>query len=187
MKFKFCGDADCPYWVLVEINTISRLSSVKLKLLCQVVAQGIINPPINIEKCRKLFSASKLDADIDLKACVACLDYIITSTTRFNCDSNALHRELQQLGLPREHSTSIQSVIDDQLASLTEKFRKSSLQINPLESFTARVDKDIGCALLDLKINGTTQTLTLTPLTVNVFLKNLQDIRKNMAELKEVS
>lgn len=62
-----------------------------------------------------------LDADVDLKACVACITYILTSATRFNCDSNALQTELQQLGLPREHSTSIKRTLDDQFNNLTEK------------------------------------------------------------------
>ncbi|CAH0561940.1 unnamed protein product [Brassicogethes aeneus] len=128
MKFRFCGDADCPDWVLAEINTLSRLSSVKVKLLSQVVAMGLINPPFDMEKAEKLFADSKLDSDIDLKACIACLTYIITSATRFNCDSSALHSELQQLGLPREHSTSIKRVTDDQITHLAAKFRSCSLK-----------------------------------------------------------
>ncbi|KAJ8967924.1 hypothetical protein NQ314_002583 [Rhamnusium bicolor] len=187
MKFRFCGDADCPDWVLVEINTLSRLSSVKLKLLGQVVAQGIINPPIDMEKAEKLFSESKLDADIDLKACVACLSYIITSTVRFNCDSSALQSELQQLGLPREHITSIKRIIDDQSANLAAKFKTSSLRVNPLENFTTRVDEDVNCAVLDLGVGGEKKTVTLTPFTLNVLLENLKGVRKTMAELNEAS
>lgn len=47
-RFRFCGDADCPDWVLAEINTLSRLSSVKLKLLARVVAEGLLNPPLDV-------------------------------------------------------------------------------------------------------------------------------------------
>ncbi|CAG9858223.1 unnamed protein product [Phyllotreta striolata] len=187
MKFRFCGDADCPDWVLVEINTLSRLSSIKLKLLAQVVALGLINPPINMEKAEKLFSDSKLDTDIDLKACIACISYILTSTTRFNCDSNVLQNELQQLGLPREHSTSLKRVIDDQVSALKEKFKQASLRVNPLEHFSASVDDDLKCAILELKINGETQNVTLTPHLVDVLLDNLEQVRKKMVELKEAS
>ncbi|KAJ8914594.1 hypothetical protein NQ315_017299 [Exocentrus adspersus] len=73
MRFRFCGDADCPDWVLVEINTLSKLSSIKLKLLTQIVAQGIISAPVDMDKAEKLFAESKLEAGIDLKACMACL------------------------------------------------------------------------------------------------------------------
>ncbi|XP_028144866.1 COMM domain-containing protein 4 [Diabrotica virgifera virgifera] len=187
MRFRFCGDADCPDWVLVEINTLSKLSSIKLKLLAQVVAQGIINPPLQMDKAEKLFSESKLDADIDLKACIACITYILTSTTRFNCDSNALQNELQQLGLPREHSTSLKRVVDDQIGALTDKFRAASLKVNPLEDIVATVDADLKCAILDLKINGENRSVALTPFTVNVLLENLEEVRKTMVELKEAS
>ena len=34
MRFRFRGGGDCPDWVLAEISTISKLSSVKLKLVC---------------------------------------------------------------------------------------------------------------------------------------------------------
>ncbi|KAJ8977702.1 hypothetical protein NQ317_005435 [Molorchus minor] len=147
----FLWEADCPDWVLVEINTLSRLSSVKLKILGQVVAQGILNPP---KKAEKLFSESKLDPDIDLKACIACLTFIITSTVRFNCDSSALQSELQQLGLPREHSTCIKRITDEHSSSLTAKLSASSLKVNPLEDFSARVDQSINCAILDLVIGN---------------------------------
>lgn len=68
------------------------------------------------------------DPDIDLKACVACLSFIITSTIRFCCNSSALHSELQQLGLPREHSTSLKRVVDDNYDELTTYFKQQSLR-----------------------------------------------------------
>ncbi|XP_023015810.2 COMM domain-containing protein 4 [Leptinotarsa decemlineata] len=187
MKFRFCGDADCPDWVLVEINTLSRISSVKLKLLGQLVAKAIINPPIDMEKAEKLFVDSKMDCEIDLKACIACLTYILTSAARFSCDSSALQSELQQLGLPREHSISLKRLLDDQIVNLTKKLQAVSLRVNPLDNFSVRVDSDINCAVLDLTINGEDMSVTLTPFTVNVLLENLKGVRKSMAELKESS
>lgn len=70
----------------------------------------------------------ELDTNIDLKACIACLTFIITSATRFGCDQSALHSELQQLGLPREHSTSIKRVVDENANDLAVKFRAASLR-----------------------------------------------------------
>ncbi|CAH1173669.1 unnamed protein product [Phaedon cochleariae] len=186
MKFRFCGDADCPDWVLVEINTLSKVSSVKLKVLAQLVAKGLTNPPIDVEKAQKLFSESKLDAEVDLKACIACLSYILSSTTRFSCDSNALQSELQQLGLPREHSTSIKKIVDEHITNLTKKFGDMSLCVNALENFDMRLDQDLGFVLLDLTVNGKTNTVTLTPHTADVLLEDLKEVRKKMVELKDV-
>lgn len=64
----------------------------------------------------------------DLKASIACLKHIITSTVKFNCDSNALQSELQQLGLPREHSTSIKRIIDDHNEAIKTQLKADSLK-----------------------------------------------------------
>lgn len=59
---------------------------------------------------------------------MACLMFIITSTVRFNCDYNALHTELQQLGLPREHSAAIRKIIEECAAEIRKYLKKTSLQ-----------------------------------------------------------
>ena len=33
MKFAFCGNLDCPEWVLSEIAILNRMSAIKLKLI----------------------------------------------------------------------------------------------------------------------------------------------------------
>jgi hypothetical protein len=42
MKFRFCGEQDCPDWLLAEMTTLSRLTSVKTKLTTAQVIQAII-------------------------------------------------------------------------------------------------------------------------------------------------
>lgn len=42
MKFKFCGDRDCPDWVLASANTLAKLTSVKTRLLAKNVADEIV-------------------------------------------------------------------------------------------------------------------------------------------------
>ncbi|KAL3289873.1 hypothetical protein HHI36_023263 [Cryptolaemus montrouzieri] len=184
MKFRFCGNSDCPDWVLAVINTLSKLSSVKLKLLTQIVVEGIIDPPLNMEKALKLFSESKLDSNLDLKACISCLRYIVVSTARFVCETTALQSELQQLGLPREHSSAIKKVIDDKQNVIIKKLESSSLKVNALESLTVKVNKESDCALLDIKVNGKINQVTVTSHTVDILLKNLRELRPKMEELK---
>ncbi|KAH1023530.1 COMM domain-containing protein 4 [Dendroctonus ponderosae] len=186
MKFRFNGDADCPDWILSEIYTLSRLSSVKLKLLGQIVCQGIISPPIQVEKVEKLFADSKLDADIDLKSCIACVSYLLSSATRFNCDNNSLQSELQQLGLPREHSVALKRVFDQYIESLSASFRQKSLKVKPLESAAAVTDSQHQYVTLQLEIDGGINKSAIFPLSkVDDLLKELEQIKKVMIELKE--
>uniref|UniRef100_A0A2I3S8Y2 Uncharacterized protein n=1 Tax=Pan troglodytes TaxID=9598 RepID=A0A2I3S8Y2_PANTR len=43
-RFWFCGDLDCPDWVLAEISTLAKMSSVKLQLLCSQVLKISCSP-----------------------------------------------------------------------------------------------------------------------------------------------
>lgn len=47
-RFRFCGESDCPDWILAEINTLSRISSVKLKQLAQIVAKSLITRTFDV-------------------------------------------------------------------------------------------------------------------------------------------
>lgn len=53
-RFRFCGDLDCPDWVLAEISTLAKISSVKLRLLCSQVLKELLGQGIDYEKILKL-------------------------------------------------------------------------------------------------------------------------------------
>lgn len=99
--------------------------SVEFIRFTAVLNKGIF---FQLHKSKKLFSDSKLDLEMDLKSSIACLEFIVSSAVRYNCNSSALHTELQQLGLPREHSTSIKRVIDEKSDELVMKFKSQSLK-----------------------------------------------------------
>ncbi|XP_017779209.1 PREDICTED: COMM domain-containing protein 4 [Nicrophorus vespilloides] len=183
MKYRFCGGADCPDWVLAEINSLSKLSSIKLKLLVQVIAKGIINPPIDMEKAEKLFADSKLDQTVDLKACIACVNYILISAVKYNSNHNILKAELQMLGLPAEHGASFKKVMDEQSKEMLSVLKSKTLKVNALEGFSSSVDVESNCVNLELKINDETRNVIMTPYTLNVLLENLKSVRNNMQEM----
>ncbi|XP_034640341.1 COMM domain-containing protein 4 isoform X3 [Trachemys scripta elegans] len=61
MRFRFCGDLDCPDWVLAEISTLAKISSVKLKLICGQVLKDLQGEGIDYEKILKLTSDAKFE------------------------------------------------------------------------------------------------------------------------------
>ncbi|XP_028679250.1 COMM domain-containing protein 4 [Erpetoichthys calabaricus] len=139
MRFRFCGDLDCPDWVLAEISTLAKISSVKMKLLCGQVLKDLLGESIDYEKVTKITSDAKFESG-DIKASIAVLSFIFSSAAKHNVDSESLASELQQLGLPKEHTTGLCKSYEDKQNVLQEKLRESSLRLSRLESVSWRVD-----------------------------------------------
>ncbi|XP_060116095.1 COMM domain-containing protein 4 isoform X2 [Heteronotia binoei] len=139
MRFRFCGDLDCPDWVLAEISTLAKISSVKLKLICAQVLKDLLGEGIDYEKILKLTSDAKFESG-DIKATIAVLNFILSSAAKHNVDSESLSSELQQLGLPKEHATGLCRSYEEKQSPLQESLRGCSLRLNRLDSVSWRVD-----------------------------------------------
>ncbi|ESO03485.1 hypothetical protein HELRODRAFT_80522, partial [Helobdella robusta] len=147
-KFKFCGDLDCPDWVLAEISTLSKLainfsifpqSSIKVKLLCTQVFKNLLSEDVDQEKIAKLGSDAKFKLN-DVKASLAVITLILSNATKFAVNSSSLSNELQQLGMPKEHATVLCKFYEDNVNSLREEFHRNSFKLIQLESVGWRVD-----------------------------------------------
>uniref|UniRef100_A0A5F8HFH5 COMM domain containing 4 n=1 Tax=Monodelphis domestica TaxID=13616 RepID=A0A5F8HFH5_MONDO len=138
MRFRFCGDLDCPDWVLAEISTLAKISSVKLKLICSQVLKDLLGQGIDFEKILKLTADAKFESG-DVKATVAVLSFIISSAAKHSVDSESLSSELQQLGLPKEHASGLCRSYEEKQGPLQESLRGSSLRLSRLESVGWRV------------------------------------------------
>uniref|UniRef100_A0A5F8HBC1 COMM domain containing 4 n=1 Tax=Monodelphis domestica TaxID=13616 RepID=A0A5F8HBC1_MONDO len=126
-RFRFCGDLDCPDWVLAEISTLAKISSVKLKLICSQVLKDLLGQGIDFEKILKLTADAKFESG-DVKATVAVLSFIISSAAKHSVDSESLSSELQQLGLPKEHASGLCRSYEEKQGPLQESLRGSSLR-----------------------------------------------------------
>ena len=139
MRFYFCGGLDCPDWILAEIALISKLTSVKVKLLSTRVCTSILEDKFDLEGIQKLTADAKFE-DHDTKSTVAAVRFILTSGARFNVDQETLSSELQQLGLPKEHSTAICRVYNDKKSNLMEKLQEISLRLSKLGDVDCKID-----------------------------------------------
>ncbi|XP_077173482.1 COMM domain-containing protein 4 isoform X1 [Paroedura picta] len=147
MRFRFCGDLDCPDWVLAEISTLAKISSVKLKLICVQVLKDLLGEGIDYAKILKLTSDAKFESG-DVKATIAVLNFILSSAAKHNVDSESLSSELQQLGLPKEHATGLCRSYEEKQSPLQESLRGCSLRLNRLDSVSWRVDYTFGSSEL---------------------------------------
>ncbi|XP_017844223.1 COMM domain-containing protein 4 isoform X2 [Drosophila busckii] len=153
MKFRFCGDGDCPDWVLAEIiATLSNLSVQNLEQLAQLVAKRISGEQFE-EAAIKSLTAS---ATNDGKTAVACVHYMLTNAARYSCSEAIFGEEIQQLGLPKDHAAAMCSVLHEHAASIRQKLIDKTFKINELQSvrnITSQGDTPPNCATLELKIS----------------------------------
>jgi hypothetical protein len=75
MKFRFCGDLDCPDWLLAEIATLSKLSSARIKVLAVQIIHYCLSGTFNYEKVLKLASDNSDGTLNDIKVVVSMIRY----------------------------------------------------------------------------------------------------------------
>uniref|UniRef100_A0A1A7WL47 COMM domain containing 4 n=1 Tax=Iconisemion striatum TaxID=60296 RepID=A0A1A7WL47_9TELE len=189
MRFRFCGDLDCPDWVLAEISTLAKLSSVKMKLLCAQVLKDLLGEGIDFDKVAKLTADAKFESG-DIKASVAVLSFILSSAAKHDVDSESLSSELQQLGLPKEHATGLCKSYEDKHAALQDKLREASLRLGRLNSVSWRVDytlsssdlREVNEPLIQLKLQTRAEPSSSE---TSVFSVSADKFRVLLTELKQ--
>ncbi|XP_050723103.1 COMM domain-containing protein 4-like [Eriocheir sinensis] len=188
MRFRFCWDVDCPDWLLAEIATLSKLSSVKLRLLSAAVAKSIHGDPLSYDVVTKLSSDAKLSED-GSQASVAAVRWVLCSAAGAAVTPAVLDSELQQLGLPKEHAAAISRVYGDHLPRLTHHLQHTSLKVGGEVQWTCRVaGVGVGGGVepvveLGMEQAGGTTKLALTPTQLHALVHELSEARRLMEAL----
>jgi len=139
MKFLFCGMLDAPDWLLMEMGTLSQVSVPRFKLLCQQVIESLEGGEIDFRKVQKIFKDAPLSPS-DLKAVIASLEFVLGSASRYDVEETVLSSELQQLGLPEEHSDALCAPYLEKKDLLRMLQQQDSLRLPRLEKLDWRVD-----------------------------------------------
>lgn len=122
-----------------------------MKLLSLQVVKGLCADDVDYSKVQKFTADAKYELS-DIKASIAALSFILSSAAKYNVDGDSLSNELQQLGLPREHSVSLHKVYEDNLNRLQGVLRDTSFRLDRLKNLEWRVDYVLGSSQLkDLK------------------------------------
>ncbi|XP_075678709.1 COMM domain-containing protein 4 [Dermatophagoides pteronyssinus] len=196
MKFKFCGDNDCQDWILAQINVCSKLTSIKLKLILKEVMHHIISGKLDLPKVCKLTADAKLTEE-ETKAILAALNFIILSSIKYETDSETLSNELQQLGLPKEHSITLSKSYADKFNEIKQMLQEQSLRLDPMlecsyeivSKFNPDQTMSVHCPslFLTIKTNPTTTknettTFHVIPEKLSCLINDLKEVEKMMNE-----
>ncbi|XP_073836761.1 COMM domain-containing protein 4 [Musca autumnalis] len=188
MKFRFCGDGDCPDWVLGEIiSTLSVLEANKLKTLADMVAKKILGHELNEEEVKALTSSVSADG----KTAVACIHFLLNNAARHNASELVFNEEIQQLGLPKEHAAAMCAVLTEHATAIRQRLIDKSFKINELESIRVLPPSadSINCSRFELKIsqelvNGlpqnSTHVLNIDNAQLRVLIEELKQARSIM-------
>ncbi|CAM6103605.1 unnamed protein product [Calypogeia fissa] len=132
MKFNVCGGLDAPDWILAHMSTLSKIPFTKIAVLAVHIIGRMLEGIFEYEKVLKLSRNTSL-GESEVKACVAVLHFFIANGAKFDIDGSTLSKELQQLGLPKEHSDSLCKPFLDNKEALQAKFLEQSLQVPALQ------------------------------------------------------
>ena len=133
MKFKFCGNRDCPDWLITEIIFLTKISSVKLRILSNQICKFILNKGENINDIKKILFDLNL-SEKEASIVISVLDFIFRNASKFDVDDNILNQELQQLGLPQEIAESISKVFKREKNKLREFLKFDVFSFNSINN-----------------------------------------------------
>ena len=129
MRFKFCGNIDCPDWLITEITYLTKFTSVKLRIISNQICKFIINKGSNIQDLKKILDEMNLNEQ-ESKIVISVLDFIFRNSAKFDVEDITLNQELQQLGLPQENAESISKVFKNQKLKLREFLKGDIFSFN---------------------------------------------------------
>lgn len=77
MKFRFCGDQDCPDWVLLEISVLSLMESKKIAIMTNEIMSVCLHGGFNEEAVLKIAEANTEENILNIKGVVAAIHFMI--------------------------------------------------------------------------------------------------------------
>ena len=90
MRFRFCGDLDCPDWLLLEISLLSVLESSKVDVITKQIIGCYLEDKFDEEEVLRVAEQNSEDSISDLKGIVASIHFILSNATKYDVDEVSL-------------------------------------------------------------------------------------------------
>ena len=129
MRFEFCGNIDCPEWVLSEVSILNRMSAIKLKLMLAQLTKKLTGQDFDQEKLQKLCRDQKFDAE-ETKVCIALVEFLITQAVKHQVSDKSFSKDLLQMGVAIENSNALVKMFTEQHENIARVLRENSLRIS---------------------------------------------------------
>ncbi|BET01914.1 HCaRG protein [Nesidiocoris tenuis] len=184
MKFRFCGDADCPDWLLMQINTLSSLESDVFEDICQVIVKNLQGEELDYGRLKERRKSANLDMRA-LKACTAGIAYILRSGVSYCVPSNVLGAELEQLGLEPHLSSIFVNVYSSHFDELRKSAMSKMLSLPSPTSISAERLADTIQLSMSTTVENEQKKITMTAEQAALLLQELKQVADRMDSLTE--
>jgi hypothetical protein len=169
MKFKFCGNLDCPEWLIAEIIFLTKISTIKLRIICNNLTNAIIANKKDFKDVKKSIEEMNFN-DEECNIIISVIEFIIKNAAKFDIDEGILNQELQQLGLPQENADSITKVFRNHRENLKNFFKKDIFGFQSIED----IDFKISYVLANENYNFGVKATQADELTDDILKENFK-------------
>ncbi|CAJ0572875.1 unnamed protein product, partial [Mesorhabditis spiculigera] len=181
MHFRFLNGMDCPDWLLAEMAEFSHLSALKFKTLCTIASLSLQEgrKEMNEAETAKYTGQGGVAKEAALRLFFT-VRLVLEKAAKAGCSSRDLGMELEQLGVPSEHSNQLSKVY----AGCYEKLRAKLLAEAPKEPslHIDRVYEDGSHVNLETTVDGKQEkrTFKMAPPLFSFLLTELDRAAKRI-------
>ena len=138
MRFEFCGNLDCPEWVLSEIVLLNKISAIKLRLILIQIIKKIMGQPYDQDKLIKLCKDQKLSAD-DTKVFLSVIEFILAQAGKHIVSDQTFSKDLLQLGIAIENANAMVKVYTDNFDNLSRALKAQFFRVSQIQGMQYKV------------------------------------------------
>lgn len=139
MRFEFCGNVDCPEWVLSEVVQLNKISAIKLKLVLQQILRKILGQAYDQDKLIKICKDQKLSSD-DTRCLLALIEFILSQAGKHLISEQSFSKDLLQMGIAIENSNAIVKLYQENQENLVKALRQQTLRVSQINSMSYKVN-----------------------------------------------
>ena len=110
-----------------------------MKLIVSQILSSLQGLDMDYAKITKLTADTGFE-ETDTMATIAALKYILSTAAKFDCDDVVLENELQQLGLPKEHTIALCRPYREKKDAVREHLRNCTFRLTRLRAVDWRLD-----------------------------------------------
>eukprot|EP00347_Sterkiella_histriomuscorum_P012332 403369000 len=137
-EFEFCGNIDCPEWVLSELVQLNKIVAPKLKQIIQQIIRKIFGQQFDQDKILKLCREQNLNGE-ESKVLLAVLEFIITQAGKYRVTEQVLNKDMLQIGISIENATVIVKSYVECSDQLQKALKQQSFKISQIDGMNYKL------------------------------------------------